>query len=196
MVTEPESHAEKHQKAQDEYIYARKRFVTAVLGSAEVARLVKDATEKRDKLRAEIENLRLLAKDRHEASLRDARAYAAILPHRVKKNGELVPPATLEKMGGTHGAEQRYKAALRSSKEYIEARDLYVKRRSQLATVEQGLLKTLHDREMAIERQLDTLGGHDVALQRDPLLNKAYKKLIAVEAELADHLAEPLPQIP
>ena len=184
-----------HEVAKGEYAFARKRFVKSMLGSEEVARFVAEAAQKRDRLRAEIENLHVLAKDRHLISQRAARAYANVLPHRVTHAG-LIAPTTLEKLGSSHGSDRLYKIALRTSKEYLEARDLYAKRCAQLTHTEEQLRKTLHARELVIERQLDSAGGHDIALQRDPLLNSAYKKMLAFEAELEQAAAAPAPEIP
>ena len=169
--------------AQDEYNFARSRFVQSMLTGADITRIVDEASKKREKLRAEIENLRVLARDRHEMSTTDARAYQALLPHRITSAG-VQPPSALEKIGATFGSERMYKKALASSKAYIEARDLFIKKRDQLTVVEETLRKTLRSREAAIEKQLESAGGHDMALKRDPLLNSAYQKLIALEDDL------------
>lgn len=154
-----------------------------MLTGADITRIVDEASKRREQLRAEIENLRLLARDRHEISTADARAYQAVLPHRITSAG-LQPPSALEKIGATFGSERMYKKAVASSKAYIEARDLFIKKRDQLTVVEETLRKTLRSREAAIERQLESAGGHDMALKRDPLLNSAYQKLIALEDDL------------
>ena len=172
--------------AQDAYDFARSRFVQSMITGAEVTRIVDEASKKREQLRTEIEHLRTLARSRHEASLKDQQNYKALLPHRVTATG-IQPPSTMEKLGATYGSDRMYKQALKSSKEYVEARDLFIKRRDQLTAVEENLRKNLREREAAIERQLESAGGHDWALQRDPLLNNAYKRLIALE-DVLDHV--------
>jgi hypothetical protein len=180
MAAQPKSN---RATAQDEYDFARSRFIQSLLTGADITRIVDEASKKRETLRVEIEHLRVLARARHETSTNDARAYQTMLPHRITAAG-LQPPSPLEKIGATFGSERMYKKAFNSAKEYVEARDLFVKRRDQLTVVEENLRKTLHAREAAIERQLESAGGHDMALKRDPLLNSAYQKLIALEDDL------------
>ncbi len=170
--------------AQGAYEFARSRFVRTVTGN-DVAHIVEHAARQRTKLREEIENLRRVARDRHEAALADARAYGSILPHRVGKTW-MQPPAALEKLGMFYGSERFYKRAVRSAKEYTEARDLFVKRRQQLYQLEAELRQQLDDREAALLRQLESPRSFQTALQRDPLLNSAYQKLKALQVDLAD----------
>ena len=170
--------------AQGEYEFARSRFVRTVTGT-DVSRVVEQAARQRTKLIEEIENLRRVARDRHEAALADARAYGSILPHRVGRTW-MQPPAALEKLGNFYGSERFYKRALKSAKEYQEARDLFVKRRQQLEALEADLRQQLEDREAALMRQLESPRSFQTALQRDPLLNSAYQKLKALRVDLAD----------
>ena len=171
--------------AQGQYDFAKTRFVRTLTGDG-VARIVEHAAARRGKLRAEIENLRTLARARHETAIECARAYGAILPHRVGKTW-IQPPTQLEKVGASHGSERFYKQAARAAKEYVEVRDLLMKRRDQLVTMEIDLRQALDDREAALIRQMESPRGLQSALQRDPLLNVAYQRLKALRADLKDH---------
>ncbi len=168
--------------AQGQYDFAKTRFVRTLTGDG-VARVVEHASARRAKLRAEIDNLRVLVRARHEAAVEHARAYGQILPHRVGKTW-IQPPAQMEKVGEYYGAERFYKKAERAAKEYVEVRDLLVKRREQLVSMEADLRQALDDREAALMRQVDSPRGLQTALQRDPLLNVAYQKLKALRDEL------------
>ncbi len=112
-----------------------------------------------------------------------ARAYALILPHRVGKTW-IQPPGQLEKVGQFYGSVQFYKRAEKAAKEYVEIRDILVKRREQLVTMENDLRTALDEREAALIRQMESPRGLQSALQRDPLLNNAYQKLKALREEL------------
>lgn len=168
--------------AQGEYDFAKTRFVRT-LTSDGVARIVEHAAARRGKLRAEIDHLRTLVRARHEAAVEHARAYASILPHRVGKTW-IQPPAQVEKIGQFYGSVQFYKRAEKAAKEYVEVRDLLVKRREQLVTMEEDLRTALDEREAALIRQMESPRGLQTALLRDPLLNIAYNKLKALREEL------------
>lgn len=173
-----------HAQARTNYDFARSRFVQSMMTGADITRIVDEASKKREKLHVEIENLRELARQRHRISIEDVRAYQDVLPHRVTAAGMQAPTA-MEKMGATHGSERAYKRAVRSTKEYIEARDLFVKKRDQLTHIEETLRRTLHEREDAIVKHLESDGGLEIAFRRDPLLHDAYRKLMALEDALA-----------
>jgi hypothetical protein len=183
----PLGHALGRAQALSNFEFARSRFVQSMMTGADITRVVDEASKKRDKLHVEIENLRELARQRHRISIEDARAYQEILPHRVTVAGMQAPTA-MEKMGASFGSDRAYKRAVKSTKEYVEARDLFVKKRDQLTHVEETLRKTLHAREEAIVRQLEADGGLEKAFQRDPLLHNAYRKLMALE-DVLDHAA-------
>ena len=168
--------------AQGQYDFAKTRFVRTLTGDG-VARIVEHASARRAKLRGEIDQLRLLVRSRHEAAIEHARAYGQILPNRVGKTW-IQPPGAMEKVGAFHGSQNFYKRAEKAAKEYVEVRDLLVKRRDQLVTMEQDLRKALDDREAALIRQMESPRGLASALQRDPLLNVAYQKLKALRDEL------------
>jgi hypothetical protein len=168
--------------AQGQYDFAKTRFVRTLTGDG-VARVVEHAAARRVKLRAEIDNLRALVRLRHETAVEHARAYAEILPHRVGKTW-IQPPGQMEKVGAFHGSERFYKRAEKATKEYVEVRDILVKRREQLIKMEEDLRHALDDREAALIRQMESPLGLQSALQRDPLLNVAYQKLKALREEL------------
>lgn len=171
--------------AQGEFDYARTRFIRS-LDADKISRLIERATAQRMRLRAEIDNLRLLTRVRHETAVADARAYGGILPHRVGKTW-IQPPAGFERIGEYYGADKAYKRAARSAKDYVEARELLVKRREQLIAFENELRRRLDQREASLLTQLDSPGRLRVALKLDPLLNIAYQKLKV----LRDDLQEP-----
>jgi len=168
--------------AQGQYEFAVTRFVRSVTGDG-VARIVQRAATRRAKLRAEIDNLRSLAQLRHESAVELARAYGAILPHRVGKTW-IQPPSGVEKVGEFYGSVSFYKRAEKAAREYVEVRDLLVKRRGELITMEADLRQALDEREAALIRQMESPRGLQTALQRDPLLNNAYQKLKALRDEL------------
>ena len=174
--------------AQGQYDFAKTRFVRTLTGDG-VARVVEHAATRRAKLRAEIDNLRALVRTRHEAAVEHARAYAEILPHRVGKTW-IQPPGQMEKVGAFHGSERFYKRAEKAAKEYVEVRDILVKRREQLMKMEEDLRHALDDREAALIRQMESPRGLQSALLRDPLLNVAYQKLKALREELKTPPAE------
>jgi hypothetical protein len=174
--------------AQGEYDFAKTRFVRTVTFDG-VARVVEHAAARRAKLRAEIDNLRLLVRARHEAAVESARAYGSILPHRVGKTW-IQQPTQLEKIGAFHGSQRSYKLAVKAAKEYVEVRDLLVKRRDQLIAMENDLRAALDNREAALIRQMESPRGLQSALQRDPLLNVAYQKLKALRDDLKEHAAD------
>jgi hypothetical protein len=168
--------------AQGEFDYARTRFVRS-LDHDRVQRLIERAAAQRLKLREEIENLRVLTRTRHETALQHARAYGAVLPHRVGKTW-IQPPAAFEKIGEFYGSDRLYKQAARSAKEYVEARELLVKRRDQLIALEGELRRRLDLREASLLSQLDSPRSLRAALMMDPLLNISYQKLKALKADL------------
>lgn len=168
--------------AQGQYDFAKTRFVRTLTGDG-VARVVEHAAARRAKLRAEIDNLRVLVRQRHESAVEHARAYGEILPHRVGKTW-IQPPGQMEKVGAAHGADRFYKRAEKAAKEYVEVRDILVKRREQLIKMEDDLRVALDTREAALIRQMESPRGLQSALQRDPLLNVAYQKLKALREEL------------
>lgn len=170
--------------AQGQYEFARSRFVRTVTGDG-VARIVERAAQQRTKLYSDIDNLRVLVRARHEAAVERARNYGTVLPHRVGKNW-IQPPGQLEKVGAFHGSDRLYKLAERATKDYVEIRDLLVKKRDQLITMEQDLRNQLDRREEALIRQMESPRGLEIALQRDPLLASAYKKLKALQGELKE----------
>jgi hypothetical protein len=169
--------------AQGEYDYARTRFVRS-LDHDRVAHLIERAAAQRLKLREEIENLRVLTRARHETALTHARAYGSVLPHRVGKTW-IQPPAAFEKIGEFYGSDRLYKQAARSAKEYVEAREILVKRRDQLIALEDELRRRLDQRETALLAQLDSPRSLRAALMMDPLLNISYQKLKALKDDLA-----------
>ena len=169
--------------AQGEFDYARTRFVRS-LDADKISTLIERATIQRKRLRAEIDNLRLLARARHETAVGDARAYGEILPHRVGKTW-IQPPAAFEKIGEFYGSDRLYKQAARSAKEYVEAREILVKRRDQLIALEDELRRRLDQRETALLAQLDSPRSLRAALMMDPLLNISYQKLKALKDDLA-----------
>ena len=168
--------------AQGQYDFAKTRFVRSVTADG-VARVVEHAAARRAKLRAEIDNLRVLVRARHETAVAQAREYAQILPHRVGKTW-IQPPSNLEKVGEFHGSDRFYKRAERAAREYVEVRDLLVKRREQLLSMEEDLRKALDNREADLIRQMESPRGLRTALARDPLLNVAYQKLKALREDL------------
>ncbi len=168
--------------AQGEFDYARTRFVRS-LDHDRVVRVIERAAAQRLQLRAEIDNLRLLTRARHESALEHARRYGAVLPHRVGRTW-IQPPAAFEKIGEFHGSERLYKQAARATKEYVEARELLVKRREQLYTLEEELRRRLDQREAALLQQLESPRSLAAALLMDPLLNLSYQKLKALRADL------------
>ncbi len=170
--------------AQGEFDYARTRFVRS-LDHDRVARVIERAAATRAKLREEIDNLRMLTRARHETALEHARAYGMILPHRVGKTW-IQPPAPFEKIGEFYGSDRLYKQAARSAKEYVEARELLVKRREQLLALEDDLRHRLDRREAALLSQLDSPRSLRAALLMDPLLNISYQKLKALQVELQE----------
>jgi hypothetical protein len=168
--------------AQGEYDFAKTRFVRS-LDSERLTRLIEKAAKQRVRLREEIENLRVLTRARHETAVERARAYGEILPHRVGKTW-IQPPAAFEKIGEFYGADRSYKRAAHAAKEYVEARELLVKRRDQLIALETELRQKLDDREAALLRQLDSPRSLRAALALDPLLNLSYQKLQALRDDL------------
>jgi len=168
--------------AQGQYDFAKTRFVRTLTGDG-VARIVEHASARRQKLRNEIDHLRTLVRSRHEDAVLHARAYGEILPHRVGKTW-IQPPSQMEKVGQFHGSDRFYKRAEKATKEYVEVRDLLVKRREQLIAMEEDLRHALDDREAALIRQMESPRGLQTALQRDPLLNVAYQRLKALREEL------------
>jgi hypothetical protein len=168
--------------AQGNYEFARTRFVRAATRDG-VARIVERAAQMRGKLHAEIDGLRALVRVRHEAAVEAARAYGTILPHRVGKTW-IQPPMQTEKIGQYYGSDRFYKQAARAAKDYVEIRDLLVKKRDQLMNMEQNLRDQLDRRGEALIAQMESPRGLEVALQRDPLLNSAYQKLKALQGEL------------
>ena len=78
-----------------------------------------------------------------------------------------------------------YKQAARSAKEYVEARELLVKRREQVLALEAELRQRLDRREAALLSQLDSPRSLRAALLMDPLLNISYQKLKALKDDLA-----------
>lgn len=168
--------------AEGNFEFARTRFIRSIARDS-VARIVERANEQRARLRAEIDNLRVLVRAKHEAAVAAARSYGSVLPHRVGKTW-IQPPGQLEHVGAFHGSQRLYKIAARAANEYVEVRDLLVKRRDGLVTMEQKLREQLDRREAALIEELKSPRALQVALMRDPLLNDAHQKLKRLRAEL------------
>jgi hypothetical protein len=173
------------QLAQGEYDYAKARFIKS-FETERSARFWEQASRQRQKLRDEINNLRLVTVARHETAVEHARAYGLILPNRVGKNW-IQPPAAFENIDG---ASRAYKRAAHSAKEYLEARMLFIKRRDQLLMFEEKLRQRLDDREAVLLQQLESPRMLKAALMLDPLLNLSYQKLKALRADLPDEPVE------
>jgi hypothetical protein len=165
--------------AQKEYELAQARFLHAMTGEGARA-IIETAAGERLRLHAELKDLTALAQSRHEDAIAAARAYATLLPHRVRKAG-IEPPSTFEKIGSTYGSERSYKLAASALDAYTEVRELLAKRRRELVALEDGLRKTLDKREAVLKRQLESPESLRSALQRDPLLNRAYQRLRAFD---------------
>jgi hypothetical protein len=170
--------------AQGAFDFAKTRFVRS-LDAERNSRLLEKAGKERSRLHDEIVNLRLVTRDRHETALEHARAYGSVLPHRVGKTW-IQPPASFEKLGQFFGAERLYKRAARAAKEYIEARELLMKRRDQLNALEEDLRTRLEDREAVLLDQLESPRSLRIARQLDPLLDTSYQKLQALRDDFTD----------
>ena len=168
--------------AQGEYDVARHRFVRAINANG-IAKVVEHAASVRARLRHDIDNLRILVRSKHEAAVDCARTYATILPHRVGKTW-IQPPSNLERVGAFYGSDKMYKKAARAAKDYVEIRDMLVKRREQLISMERKLRDQLDEREAQLLEELESPRAFQMALMRDPLLNMAYKRLKALQVEL------------
>jgi hypothetical protein len=175
--------------AQGEFEIARSRFVRSV-GHDALSTVVERVTKVRAKLRHDINNLRLVARNKHEAALEYARIYGAMLPHRVGRTW-IQPPGQLERIGEFYGADRAYKQAARAAKEYVEVRKLLLKRREQAFFLEDKLRADLDAREASLVHQLESPRALQMALLRDPLLDMAYKKLKALQGELAETTPPP-----
>jgi hypothetical protein len=168
-----------HSKAQQEYEVAQARFLHAMTGDGAAA-IIANAARERARLHEELKVLTETAQRRHEAAIAHAHAYAAILPHRVRKAG-IEPPTPFERIGATFGSERAYKQAVASLDAYTEIRELLARRRAELVALEDGLRKTLDKRQAALKHQLETPESLRSALERDPLLNRAYQRLRAID---------------
>ena len=176
--------------AQGEFELARSRFIRTISHSA-LSDVVDRVTKVRAKLRSDINNLRLVVRNKHETALEYARVYGSILPHRVGRTW-IQPPGQLEKIGEFYGADRAYKQAARAAREYVEVRDLLLKRREQAFYMEDKLRADLDAREASLLHQLESPRALKMALLRDPLLDMAYKKLKALQGELAETAVPPL----
>ncbi len=173
-----------------QFEFAKARFVRS-LTTGSVEQLIDIASRERDKLTVEIKNLQSVTRTRYETAMRAARAYAAILPHRVGKTW-LQPPAPLEKVGEFHGSERIYKHAAKAAKDFAEAQAVLAKKHNQLAALERQLRERLDRQGAALERELSIPGGLDIALKRDPLLNRAYlqMKSLVTDDELGEIVSD------
>ena len=178
-----------------QFEFAKARFVRA-LTTASVERLIDIASRERDKLTVEIKNLQSVTRTRYETAVAAARAYAAILPHRVGKTW-LQPPAPLEKVGELYGSERLYKHAAKSAKDFAEAQAVLAKKHAQLSALERQLRERLDRQGAALEREISIPGGLDIALKRDPLLNRAYlqMKSLVTDDELDEIVSDGGPGI-
>jgi hypothetical protein len=176
--------------AQGEFDLARSRFVRTISHDA-LSDVVERVTKVRAKLRTDINNLRLVVRNKHETALEYARAYGMILPHRVGRTW-IQPPGQLEKIGEFYGADRAYKQAARAAKEYVEVRELLLKRREQAFYMEDKLRADLDAREASLLHQLESPRALKMALLRDPLLDMAYKKLKTLQGELAGTAVPPI----
>ncbi len=172
--------------AQGQFEFAKTRYIRSV-ATTSVERLITAAARQREKLTDEIKNLQVLSRARYEAAVDAARIYAGILPHRVGKTW-LQPPTTLEKVGEFYGSDRLYKAAAKAAKEFAEAQELLAKKHEALAALERELRARLDRQESAMQRQLETQNGLRAARQRDPLLDRAYKQMKALNADPLDEV--------
>ena len=164
--------------AQGQFEFAKTRYARTLTGES-VRKIVESAGNERTRLSEEIKNLQTLSRHRYELAVDAARAYGALLPHRVGKTW-LQPPTALERVGEYFGSMRLYKIAAKAAKEFAEVQELLAKRHLTLVTLERQLRERLDRQEAIVQDELMTSNGLKLAMRRDPLLNQAYEHLRAV----------------
>ena len=161
-----------------QYLASRARYIRTVTGDTE-KRLFETVAKRRDPLKEEIANLTLFARvqfDKRQQTLRD---YKAKAPNRVTATG-LLPPSTTERV--IPGIDKLFKTAVKAAEEFNEVNGMIKKRKEQIDKIDEEVRTVLKQRTSDIIAQLETPVGLEGAFKRDPLLEQAYKRMLAAEA--------------
>jgi hypothetical protein len=175
------------QSAEAEYQASRARYIRTVLAGVE-QRVMESIGRRRGPLMVEIANLALLAHTRYEVYQTALNAYSAKAPNRVTPAG-LLPPSPAERM--IRGIDKLYKAAVRAAAEFNECDVIVKKRKDQLQMIDQKMRVQVEQYGRDIIGQLETPTGLEGAFMRDPLLGRAYARMLNARARHASICDQP-----
>jgi hypothetical protein len=130
----------------------------------------------------EIANLALLAHSRYDVYQAALNAYAAKAPNRVMAAG-LLPPSPVERT--IRGIDKLYKAAVQAAEDFSECDVIIKKRKDQLLAIDQKMRVQVEQYGRDIIAQLETPSGLEGAFMRDPLLGRAYARMLNARAKHA-----------
>jgi hypothetical protein len=160
-----------------EYHSSRARYIRTVTSDVE-RRIMETIGKRREPLMVEITNLTALAHARYEAYRTSLKNYSAKAPGRVKGTAVQAPMPTDRMISGI---DKLYKAALKAADEYREVNDIIKKRKDKLGEIDWKMREQIEEYGRSLISQLETERGLEGAFQRDPLLGRAYARMMAAE---------------
>jgi len=166
------------------YEDAKLRYIRSKTAGAE-EKLRDDFAKRRDEVNAEITTLQELFERHRGAAAASVQAYAARLPHRVRR-GLISAPSLWERVCSFNAVSGLYRAAQRSAADVDEVVELLRKRRARIDAMESETRRAIYLREDAVRKRLQTPEGLE-ALQSDPIVKAAFQKLQAANTERAYH---------
>jgi hypothetical protein len=161
-----------------EYHSSRARYIRSVTSDVE-KRIMETIGKRREPLVEEIANLTALAHARFESYQAGLKDYAAKAPGRVKGTAVQAPMPTDRIVPGI---DKLYKAAIKAADEFREVNDIIKKRKEKLAQIDWKMREQIEQYGRDLIAQLETERGLEGAFQRDPLLGRAYARMMAAES--------------
>jgi hypothetical protein len=175
VSADPGAQLSEYDAAVKEYHASRARYIRTVTGDTE-KKLLETVASRRAPLTEEIANLTSLARIRFEARQEMLKRYAASAPGRVTAGG-LLPPLPTDRNSGP-----LYKAAVKASMEFAEVNEILKKRKEKLDQIDAEVRTVIEKHGNDVIAALESQKGLEGAFQRDPLLERAYTRMKALEA--------------
>ena len=167
------------------YELSRDRYVHTVRADA-AAKVAGSVAKRREKLFAEVEDLRLLAVSRAESRTAAVKAYALRAPTRVTTTS-LLPPNAGDRVAN-YGVDKLFRAAVKAAEDFNEVNEILRKRRDSLEAIDIEMRTVLAQHNDDLVRFLETPDGLANAFKRDPLLGQAHARMKSAMAK-RDELA-------
>ena len=178
MNTDQGADAPEYDVSVKEYHASRARYIRTVTDDTE-KKLLETVAKRRGPLMEEISNLNALAHLRYETYQNALKAYAAKAPGRVTAGG-MQPPGP-----GMQGADKLFKTAVKAAEGFAEINDILKKRKEKLEAIDSEVRAVLEKHGRDLITALESPMGLEGAFKRDPLLERAYARMMAAEARRA-----------